>query len=100
MALPRLAATVCNAIIGILNLSVPVWAVSISVSGTKVISATSLVISIAAKKHTPTSTAASRRVSLIRRSRAAVTASNSPACPSAATASIKAAKSASTRQSI
>lgn len=60
MALPRLAATVCNAIIGILNLSVPVWAVSISVSGTKVISATSLVISIAAKKHTPTSTAASR----------------------------------------
>ena len=30
----------------------------------------------------------------------AVTASNSPACPSAATASIKAAKSASTRQSI
>ena len=99
-ALPRFAATVCNTMTGTASLPVPVCSVSNSVNGTKVISATSLVISIAAKKQTPISTAASVRVFLTFCSSHAITRSKSPACPSAATTSISESSSASTRQSI
>ena len=64
--LPRLAATVCRTMTGISRFCCPVMDRTRTVNGTKVISATSLVISMLRKKHRNTRTAESCLVSAVR----------------------------------
>ena len=98
--LPRLAASVCSATTGISSFSCSAMRRTVMANGTKVISATSLVIAMLQKKGRKTRTAIICRVFFVRRSRTLPQYANSPSRCAPFITAIRLNRSASVSQSM